>query len=203
MQLARGWYERITTDSLRQGDIFPVLQVPVIDHWEYPDGDETKLPKVFADLMKARWIVLTASCDVDLGGRSKPACEQVLIAPIFEANDKNLGASKPEELSLKRELLKEGLILSRFLLAPHPEASPPFELSYVDYRMHRMVPHKWLASQAPVAERLRLNSPIREKFGAWLAGAVFRVGPENDLLIERFLQLYDGRRIKATEQPGY
>jgi hypothetical protein len=192
----RDWYESVSGDSLRQGDIFRNLLVywlpqDLVDTGTDPQGEAQSIR---AEYHRGAYIILSASCDVDQRGY-----DQVLLTRIVDATHQTLKVQTEKEFHLKLEVLRQGLVPSQFLLAAHPEVSPVFPLSVVQYKVHSLLPIQYV-KRCCTGERLRLRSPHRERFGTWAGANLSRVGPENDSLIPRFTQIYAKDILAAVER---
>lgn len=178
------WYEIPDGPALRQGDIFRRLLVLWLPQ-ELPLFDkvrpEQKLP-VEPEWDIGDWIVMSASCDVDRPN----GYPHVLLGRVLPAIPQNFGLQDDgKEFQRRLEVVRKSLDPSRFLLAEHPRAEPPFPLSIVQFRVHVTMPIDYLR-RAPVGGRLRLRHPLRESFGNWVGANISRVGPENAVLIPGF-----------------
>ena len=172
------WYEIIEDDSLRQGDLFRDLVVPLLpDSLKLPDKIE---PTDSIDIQwkEGTWILFSASCDLQ-AQRSNFALLG-LVVPLEQMLE--LGNTKNRRQ--RAEILRRGLMPSKFRLAEHPELEPPFGDSVVDYRVHVTVPVPFLR-RACISPRLRLKPPLREQFGSWVGSNISRVGIEDEMQIER------------------
>lgn len=197
------WYDEVTGGPLRQGDVFRALAVP----WFPPDmtipaaSTREADTKLTARVTTGDWIVLDASCDLD-----QRRCEHVIIAPVRAATHENLRISKEKkekdqekEYKERLEILRRGLYEARYLLAEHPAAHPPFELSFVEFRQHLLTPLEFLERNAQTL-RLRLKPPFREQFGNWVGACFARVGPEDRALIPVFVpNLFDTQKLRGVE----
>jgi hypothetical protein len=204
------WYEIVSAGNLRQGDIIRNLAVPYFDDdiVELTDAiseaagqaEGSPGPQVPAKCALAHWIVLDASCDVDHGEKRPPAVGQVLLARIVAADAVALNAKTPKELDERREVLRQNLVYSKYLLAECAGIEPPFPLSLVEYRQRALVPHAYvLAAALRGGPRLRLRAPMRERFGNWVGIAISRVGPEDAATIPPFLpRLHDAVKLRAV-----
>jgi hypothetical protein len=169
------WYEVVTDDKIRQGDIYRGLTV----YWlpaDLPVFDEEPPPTALQDYpaksWTGDWIVMSASCDLERGPEQYP---HVLVGRILPATGEFLGVDNEKELKRRLEVVRTGRDHAKFLVAEHPDARPPFERSIVQYKVHLTLPHQYLRS-ARVHPRLRLKPPFREKFGNWVGANISRVG---------------------------
>ena len=202
------WYDIVTADNLRQGDIIRALAIPYFDDEIVGmAGDIDAASKEGADAApvpvqcaRADWIVLDASCDVDHGDARRPAVSHVLLVRVVSADLAGLSAKTEKELKERCEALRQGLVYSKFLLAACPRLEPNFPLSLVEYRQRSLLPHGYvLAGATRSGPRLRLRSPIRERFGNWAGAAISRVGPEEVATIDPFVPtLHDAQKLRAV-----
>jgi hypothetical protein len=172
------WYDIVTDDSIRQGDIFRNLLVGWLpDDLPVPTpGEESKLREASLQFGRADWIVLSASCDVQPGRGSNQ--RQVLLGRVFACNEENLKDVKTaKDLKERVEVLRRGFDPMRYLLAQHT-AEPELPLSFAVFRIQLTMPLAYLQKccQGP---RLRLDSPHRERFGNWAGACLSRVGIED------------------------
>ena len=175
------WYDVVDDDSLRQGDIFTKLIVPLL-----PDNLEPLSPDIVQsdsplDIQwkDGDWIVFSASCDLDVA-RNVPFALLGRVLPMEDA----LGSGNARNQRQKAELIRRGLMPSKFRLAEHLEMTPAFPDSVVDYRVHVTMPVLFLR-RACKGPRLRLKSPFREQFGNWVGSNISRVGIDDHMQIER------------------
>lgn len=196
VELWHHWYEIIENDSLRQGDLFRDLVVPLLpDSLELMNADEIR-PETSIDLQwkKGTWILFSASCDLE-AEHSVPFALLGLVVPL----DDILGSGKTRNRRQRGEIVRRGLMPSKFRLVENPEASPAFADSVVDYRVHVTVPVPFLR-RACIGPRLRLKPPFREQFGSWVGWNISRVGIENEMQIERDTAgVSDARLLEMVE----
>lgn len=179
MPYQESWFEAVTSALLRQGDIFRALVSFTVSPGTVappPDLQQGDQANPNYQWNRGDFIILDASCDVDAAGRPRPACEQVLLAQVYPVTDIP-GAAADREKTL--EVMRKGLVPSRFLLSEFDHMVPPFARSFVEYRHRTLLPHAYLC-QHTGAPRLRLKSPFREQFGQWVGACISRVGPENE-----------------------
>lgn len=201
MPVSESWYSEVDNATLRQGDIFravPAIQFPqdlVID------GVNINTP---AEVLTEDWIVLDASCDVEHREGRPAVCQQVLLAAVREASREALRV-KPDaekEYKTRLEVLRRGLMAGKFMLPPHEGVQPPLPLSFVQYNARVLLPHAYLVARCN-GPRIRLRSPHRENFGAWVASCIGRVGVEDDAQIPSFTPaLHGGQALAAQAGQG-
>ena len=190
------WYAEVSGGPLRQGDVIRGLAVPWFPvNLEIPAAVSSEaIIQLDARVTIGTWIILDASCDLD-----QKRCPHLVIAPVKEATLEALGAQKEKDRNERLEILRRGLYEARFLLADKPDATPPFPISFVEFRQHLLVPLEYVEHNA-TRPWLRLKAPIREQFGNWVGACFARVGPENEVLIPAFVPaFYDAQKLKATD----
>ena len=186
------WYDVTTDNSLRQGDQFRGLRV----FWGHPElrtaprssGDEL-VKELVGD-----FIVASASCDVAQSGYP-----YVLLLRVVEATTAALKVNTEDERIKKLEVMRLGLVPSQYLLAASPRTTPAFPLSFVQHKVHALVPVDYLQSCAS-APRLRLRHPHRERFGGWVGSNFARVGPEDGELLKRFAKIHPKHVLEFSDE---
>lgn len=170
------WYEVVTDASFRQGDVLQNLWTFWIDE-DVPQFDETQgptagsLPK--AAFGRGNWIVASASCDLQNRAQS------ILLCHLLSATPANVLAENDKVMLDRLELMKRGLVPSRFLLPAAPTADPPLSASVVAFTSSIVLPLSYVRDRVRERARLRLRSPFRESFGNWLGGRISSVGIED------------------------
>lgn len=169
------WYQVVEDDSLRQGDIFRDLLVfwlpddlPIIEG--EPDEEQAE---VVAEWSRGHWIVMTASCDLHQG-----RCRGALLANVRPATPAGLNAQPGKDFEKKFEVVRKGLDPAKFMLADCDRVEPDFPISVAFFRTHVFLPLAYLRANC-TGKRLRLRSPLREKFGNWVGRRLSTVGPED------------------------
>lgn len=192
----RHWYEVVQQPPFRQGDILRgIVALWLSDALQVPEQNvaSTDPIQVSAKWNKGDWIILDGSCDLD-----QRVCPQVLLARVEMATQQSLKAPDDKQFKQRLEVTRRGGYPTKFLLSDHPELTPPFALSFVDFRNHVLMPLKYLEKHAG-GTILRLRAPIREQFGNWVGACVSRVGPEDVTLIPAFTSaLHDAHRLQAA-----
>lgn len=173
------WYEVVTDDSIRQGDIFQNLLVAWLPD-DFPLAEQGKeeetLDKAKLQFVRSDWTVLSASCDVQPQRAS--ADQTALIGAVLRCSPENLNNAKTDkDLRERVEILRRGFDPMRYLLAPHT-SDPALELSFVYFRLQLTMPLAYLRRSA-IGPRLRMKSPHRERFGNWSGECLSRVGIED------------------------
>lgn len=175
--IGKAWYELVSDDSLRQGDIFRDLTIPIIPE-DLPlltEPDSRTDVRIDIQWKTDTFIVFTASCDLEKGR----AIRYALIGRIVELEAALPSTDKSRDRRKKAEVLRRGLMPSKFRLASFDKIQPYFPDSVVDYRVHFTVPVEYLR-QACQGQRLRLRPPFRESFGNWVGANISRVGIEDE-----------------------
>lgn len=202
MPLSDHWYLVVNDASLRQGDIFRNVAAFLLpqDVLTPAGAAGEAAPNAIAfERVTGDWIVLDASCDVDYGPNRPPSCQHVLLASVRAATRQALKTDVEKEFNVRLEVMRKGLMPSRFLLAAHDDAQIVFPLSFVQYSARVLVPHAYLLRHCD-QPRLRLKSPHRESFGNWAAACISRVGAEEEAQIPRFVpQLHAGQVVAAVD----
>lgn len=171
------WHEVVSDSTIRQGDIFFDLPVPVAGH--KPDdfpikrGTDTGWP---ISTIEGNWVVFSASCDLQ-AGRS---VRYPIIGRLFSVDELIEPTDKSRRARQKAEVLRRGLIPSKHLFADADVEGVTLTRQYADYRHHVCVPYQYLQSACEAGPRLRLKSPHREAFGNWVGNNFSRVGIEDD-----------------------
>lgn len=193
------WYEVITDDSIRQGDIVQnLVAIWLPDDLTAPEVDTEAKALGTTDLLFERsdWIVLSASCDVQPG---RPARSQaVLLGRVLSCTSENLNNARTEKDVRERiEILRRGFDPMRYLLAQHNEP-PDFPLSFVVFRLQLTMPLAYIRRHF-TGLRLRLRSPHRERFGNWAGECLSRVGVEDSEQIRfaKDIGLYPAQILRA------
>lgn len=188
----RFWYETVDDRSLRQGDIF----VDLACYWLSSDlAPDTPSPSVAKAV--GTWIVAQASCDMEARG-----LERVVVLEVLDASRKTLriGEEAPKsELKKRLEVIRRGAYPRRFLLPQRSEGKVLIPLSVVSWDSLATLPTKYLRRHYCERPRLRLRSPLREKFGNWVGARFSAVGPENEAVIPRFASVYDHHVLTARD----
>lgn len=195
------WYEVVTNDTLRQGDLLLSLLIAWLPDDLRVEGEESASHFAGVDLQYERgdWIILSASCDIQ-PGRKGASQQQVLLAKVYPCSPDHLANVKNDkELRVRVEVLRRGLDLQRFLLAHSTE--PRFPLSFVAYRTQLTVPIAYVR-RCCSKPRLRLRSPHRESFGNWAGANLARVGIEDDAQIryEKGGALFPEQVLRANSE---
>jgi hypothetical protein len=188
------WYSVVEDDSLRQGDIFRNLLV----FWLPQDllANETGGDDQPVEVARARgdWIITSASCDV-----ANNRYPLVFLSRVLPATQETLNEKSAKDFRTRLEVLRRGFEPTRFLLAECPNIEPAFPLSYVDYRVHALLPHPYLKRNCR-GPRLRLKHPMREQFGVWAGANLSRVGPEDDTKIPGKGGAWPSDVLRANEE---
>jgi hypothetical protein len=157
-----------------------------------PPSDDAELT-VTPQWAVADWILMSASCDVD---RAVTIYPHAILGRVLPATFQTFNANNQKEFDERAEVIRKGLEPTSFLLAGHPDALPPFPLSFVHYRTHFTMPTDYLRRKSDT--RLRLKHPFREAFGAWAASNMGRVGPETAALIPEFTKTFPKHTLRAN-----
>ena len=190
------WYEEVIgEDSLRQGDIFIGLRCYWLASDLAPGNAEAAVKE-----HTGTWIVAQASCDMEWG-----ALKRIVVLQMLPASRETLrlGAGDPDrELKKRREVIRRGAYPRRFLIpaCPNDEASMP--LSVVVWESLLTLPTEYLRNHYCNGPRLRLKSPLREKFGNWVGERFSAVGPEDEAVIPRFVPIYDDHLLRTSDSLG-
>ena len=188
----RSWYEVVDNQSLRQGDIFVDLTCYWFANDLAPDSLSAPVSRI-----TGTWIVAQASCDMEARGVPRAVVLQVLPA---SRETLRIGEQAPEKERLKRlEVIRLGGFARRFLLPERPEGNVKIPLSVVIWDNLATLPIEYLRNHYCNGPRLRLKSPLREKFGNWVGARLSAVGPEDDAVIPRFIRIHDHHVLAASE----
>lgn len=175
------WYELTEDDQLRQGDIlrdFWGLWVPsALPHFD-PGGDDPP-PDLTVEAESGDWIVASASCDLH------HRAEWVLLCQLLEADREAVRAETDKVLRDRLEVMRRGLMPSRFLLPASDLLAPAFPPSMVIFTSQMVLPMDYVGQYCD-RSRLRLRHPFREHFGNWLGERISNVGIEDDDALPRF-----------------
>ena len=186
------WYETVEDTTLRQGDIFQDL----VCYWLSEDLEpESPTPPV--KKATGTWIVAQASCDME--GRG---LERVVVLEVLPATRETLRMAEdaPEkELRKRLEVIRIGAYPRRFLIPERPEGRVTIPMSVVAWDNLATLPTKYLRRHYCGNPRLRLKSPLREKFGNWVGERFCAVGPEDEAVIPRFARIHDHHVIVTSD----
>ena len=170
------WFDAVSDTSIRQGDIFFDLTVPVAGHsadtFPIAKDQDAGWP---ISVIEGDWVVFSASCDLE-AGRS---VEYPIIGRLFSVSDLIDEADRSQRARQKAEVLRRGLVPSKHLFADVETEGLVLQKRFADYRQHVCVPYKYLQSACAAGPRLRLKSPHREAFGNWVGNNFSRVGIED------------------------
>lgn len=184
------WYETVEDATLRQGDIF----IGLTCYWL--SGDlEPESPTPPVERATGTWIVAQASCDME--GRG---LERAVVLEVLPAIRETLGMAEraPEtELQKRLEVIRIGAHARRFLIPERPEGRVTIPTSVVAWDSLATLPTAYLRRHYCGRPRLRLRSPLREKFGNWVGARFCAVGPEDEAVIPRFTRIHDHHVIVA------
>lgn len=190
------WYEEVTDDnSLRQGDIFIDLRCYWLASDLAPGNAEAAVNE-----HTGTWIVAQASCDMDWA-----ALKRIVVLQVLPASRETLrlGAGHSErELKKRQEVIRRGAYPRRFLIPAYPNDEMRMPLSVVVWESLLTLPTKYLRNYYCRGPRLRLKSPLREKFGNWVGGRFSAVGPEDEAMIPRFVSIYDDHLLRTSDALG-
>lgn len=186
------WYQTVEDKSLRQGDIFVDLTCYWFDNDLAPD---TLNPSVLK--ATGTWIVAQASCDMEARGLTR-----VVVLEVLPASRKTLRIDEqaPEkELSKRLEVIRRGAYPRRFLIPECSEGKVTIPMSVVVWDNLATLPTEYLRHHYCNGPRLRLRSPLREKFGNWVGARFSAVGPEDDAVIPHFVRIHDHQVLTTSE----
>lgn len=171
------WYEIISGNELRQGDVlraFPIPTIQGLDEWPLPSD-----PQLQVNYHESDVVVLSQSCDLE---HSK--IYEVILCEVIPWNEvcRQLVEQGHRAASGKRyrEALVAGNVPGLSLLHHH-SAEVKFPWSVVDFHRISVVPKKLAQAVAQRAgDRLRLCSPYREHLAQAFARYFMRVGLPHD-----------------------
>lgn len=185
------WYETVEDTTLRQGDIF----IDLMCFWL--SGDlKPQSPTASVEKTTGTWIVAQASCDMESRG-----LDRVVVLEVLPASREilRLAESAPEkELKKRLEVIRIGAYPRRFLIPERPEGRVTIPMSMVAWDNLATLPTEYLRRHYCNGPRLRIKSPLREKFGNWVGARFSAVGPENEAVIPRFTSIHDHHVIVAS-----
>lgn len=182
-EAAQHWYSLVSGDSIRQGDIYRDVLLPrFADSLTSDDLAEGGAPLVVTS--QGTVAVLSPSCDLE----QDRVETGVLVARIWPATEKVLGATKRSDYRKRLELLRQDGYASRFLLPAYDKPDEPFPWSFVEWRQPYFLPKGYLR-RFHDRERLRLRHPLREKFGQWAGQRLSEVGVEEEATLDRIISI--------------
>lgn len=179
---AAAWYEVVSGDSIRQGDVYRDLAIVRLADDITREAIESE--QVQVTVSNGTVIVLSPSCDLE----QNRVETGVLVARVWPASEQMLGATKRSDYRKRLELLRQDGYAPRFLLPATDACAPPFPWSFVEWRQPYFLPKPYLQSLSSTP-RLRLNHPFREKFGGWAGARLSEVGIEAAHTLKRFISI--------------
>lgn len=188
------WYDRVEDGSVRQGDIFRAIPaVWPADTYDQSADFSTEPVRIDCANATLDAIVISASCDI-----ANPKYPYSLLARVVDAE---VAVKATGDTRLQRlEVLRQGLVPNQFLLPDSGDAVPKLGLSVVHHKVHIMVPTEALRRMAQMP-RLRLRSPMREKFGQWVGACFARIGLEAETEIGRFVSSVFAPHVLDAQEP--
>ena len=161
------WYEIVNEQDLRQCDLLPGIEVPLFVAPPPAVREDDELPY---DVFTMDAIVLTQSCDLD-----NAKVTSAVVAQYVEWSKvvRSEGYTNAEKRRKEQARIRKGTVAHYAILCEMPGVLP---WSVVDFRQLFTVPVDYLRSRAiELGERVRVNSPYRERISHDFAGYFSRV----------------------------
>ena len=161
-----GFWKRVETTALAQGDLFPDCHVPSFSEAISFDGEPTEIPVSLANL-----IVVTQSCDLANNKVAMVAMCQIHTLSEFEA------ANPAFRKKGKWEEVRKGRKEALHMLASPESPGDNRDARVVDFGQIFSLPTEYLSRRViGMGQRWRLASPFLEHFSQAFARFFMRVG---------------------------